>query len=177
MTSLAAALSEPATTTLLEYLVPAVRLAKPRPTSRTSQTPMTRARWRAQKTATRLSRDDTEGPPGESWGRCGAALVLGHGAADVDELEPEGLDAPEDAVQRGLIGELADQDGVPRVAAGREAVDGGDQGVAHPAADRDLVGGRLHGESVRVTRVMGHRTMGVTAPHPPKSDRPGRAGR
>ena len=59
MTSFAAALSEPAASAL-EYFVPAAWLAKPRPTRSTSQTPMTSARCRAEKTAMRLSRDDKE---------------------------------------------------------------------------------------------------------------------
>src|ERR1043166_5833290 len=63
MTSFAAALSEPATWALELYFVPAPWLAKPTPTSMTSQTPITSARWRAEKTATLRSRDDTVGPP------------------------------------------------------------------------------------------------------------------
>ena len=41
MTSLAAALSEPAASALELYCVPRAWLAKPRPISRTSQAPMT----------------------------------------------------------------------------------------------------------------------------------------
>ena len=59
MMSVAAALSEPDTVTELEYLVPAAWLAKPRPSRSRSQTPMTSARRRAEKTATRCNRDDT----------------------------------------------------------------------------------------------------------------------
>jgi hypothetical protein len=59
MVAVAASLSEPATWALELYLVPAVWAAKPSPTSRTSQTPMTSARRRAENTATRCKRDDT----------------------------------------------------------------------------------------------------------------------
>jgi hypothetical protein len=58
MMALAAWLSEPATSALELYFVPAAWPAKPRPTSRTSQTLMTSARWRAEKTAMRLSAED-----------------------------------------------------------------------------------------------------------------------
>ena len=59
MTSLAAALSEPAASALELYCVPRAWLAKPTPISTTSQAPITVFRRRAEKTAMRRSRDDT----------------------------------------------------------------------------------------------------------------------
>ena len=59
ITSVAAALSEPETVIELVYLVPTDELAKTRPTSTTSQAPMTSALRRAENTAMRCSRDDT----------------------------------------------------------------------------------------------------------------------
>jgi hypothetical protein len=46
------------------------------------------------------------GPPGIGW------LAGGRDAADVDELEAERLDALEHSVERGLVGDLAAEDGV-----------------------------------------------------------------
>ena len=61
MTSLAAALSEPAASALELYCVPRAWPAKPTPISTASQAPMTVFRRRAEKTAMRRSRDDTGG--------------------------------------------------------------------------------------------------------------------
>src|ERR1041385_4378878 len=101
MTSFAAALSEPATWALELYFVPAAWLAKPTPTSMTSQTPITSARWRAEKTATLRSRDDTVGPPlgsglvpaGQARGRWAGLLVveeeLRHGRQHAGAAPPD----------------------------------------------------------------------------------------
>src|SRR4029079_1365651 len=78
-------------------------------------------------------------------GRLGCGPLPGGDAANLEELEPERLDALERAVQGGLVGDVA-QD--PRVGGRTDrghAVEGGDERVAQAASDRDLVGGGLHG--------------------------------
>jgi hypothetical protein len=66
---------------------------------------------------------------------------VGRGAADLEQLESEGLDALEDAVERRLVGDLAPEHGVHGGGGRRQAFERVDQGSAELAADRDLVVG------------------------------------
>src|SRR3954447_536327 len=141
---LVSALSEPATWALLEYRVPAAWLPSTRPARSTSQTPITSTRWRAENTAMRCNRDDKGNLRGD-WLGAGPPLARWRDGADVDELEPERLDALEHAEEGGLIDDLAVEHGPGRRRPRRQAVERGDQRGAEPAADRDLVVGGLHG--------------------------------
>src|SRR5438034_10950354 len=78
---------------------------------------------------------------------------------DVDELEPERLDALEHAEQGGLIRDLAAQDGPGRGRMGSEPVERGGQCVTQPAANGDLVVGGLHGCRVGRSRMRRNPTI------------------
>src|SRR5919106_4774080 len=67
---------------------------------------------------------------------------------DLDELEPERLDALEHAMQRGLVGDLAREHCLGRRGRRGQVVEGGRERLAQPAANADLITGAVHGDQV-----------------------------
>src|SRR3954451_5002866 len=73
-------------------------------------------------------------------------------APDLDELEPEGLHALEDAVELGLVADAAVQHGLDALHVALERVEAGEQGGAEAAADAELVLRRGHDAKLRRRR-------------------------
>ena len=88
--------------------------------------------------------------------------MVGVDASYVEELESERLDQLEDAVQGGLVDDLAAEERLRRRDGDGHALEGLDERRTDPAADGDFVVRWFHALSVRETRMTGHHTMRVT---------------